>query len=523
MTHTSGQTLSSWPRAADPLFTSPLTQDLTADVCVVGAGLAGLTTAYLLLREGRSVVVLDKGPVGGGNTGRTTAQLSSALDDRYSELIRIHGEAKARLVAHSHSAAIDMIGGIAQEEGIDCDYERVSGYLFAASEDSKKLLDEELEAAHHVGLTRVAYVARPPLAGFGALPCLHFPDQGQFDPLKYLHGLARAIQARGGRIYTGTPVEAVQDGVQDGQPAQVRTRSGLSVTAEAVVVATNAPINDRVALHTKQAPYLSYVIAAEVPRGSVPRALYWDTEDPYHYVRLQTLPDSETTGAQTDTSEMDTELLLVGGEDHKTGQADDAEARYGRLEAWARERFPEMREVHYRWSGQVYETLDGLAFIGLNPGDSAVYVVTGDSGMGMTHSTIAGMIIRDLITDQENAWAAVYDPARKPLKAAGEFVKENANVAAQFTDLLTPGSGQAAEVAPGSGAVVGFGPAKHAVYRDDGGALHTRSAICPHLGCVVAWNSSEKTWDCPCHGSRFDAYGQVVNGPAHSDLAAVEE
>jgi glycine/D-amino acid oxidase-like deaminating enzyme/nitrite reductase/ring-hydroxylating ferredoxin subunit len=514
VTHTSGQALSSWPHATDPLFTSPLTQDLTADVCVVGAGLAGLTTAYLLLREGRSVVVLDKGPVGGGNTGRTTAQLSSALDDRYSELIRIHGEAKARLVAHSHSAAVDMIGAIAREEGIACDYERVSGYLFAANENAKQLLDEELEAAHRVGLSRVAYVARPPLAGFGALPCLHFPDQGQFHPLKYLHGLVRAIEARGGRIYTGTPV----DGVQDGQPVQVRTRSGLSVSAGAVVVATNSPINDRVVLHTKQAPYLSYVIAAEVPRGSVPRALYWDTEDPYHYVRLQTLESRETG-----TGETDTELLLVGGEDHKTGQADDAEARYGRLEAWARERFPAMREIRYRWSGQVYETLDGLAFIGLNPGDSAVYVVTGDSGMGMTHSTIAGMIIRDLVVGTKNAWAAVYDPAHKPLKAAGEFLKENTNVAAQYTDLLTPGSGQAAEIAPGSGAVVGFGPTKHAVYRDDGGALHTRSAICPHLGCVVAWNSSEKTWDCPCHGSRFDAYGQIVNGPAHSDLAAVEE
>jgi glycine/D-amino acid oxidase-like deaminating enzyme/nitrite reductase/ring-hydroxylating ferredoxin subunit len=517
MPHTSGQTLSSWPPAADPPSTAALTQDLTADVCIVGAGLAGLTTAYLLLREGRSVVVLDKGPVGGGNTGRTTAHLSNAFDDRYSELIRIHGEAKARLVAHSHSAAVDMIGAIAWEEGIDCDYERVSGYLFAASEDAKGLLDEELEAAHRAGLTEVAYLARPPLAGFEALPCLCFPDQGQFHPLKYLYGLARAIGARGGRIYTDTPV----DGVQDGQPAQVRTRSGFTVTAEAVVVATNSPINDRVALHTKQAPYLSYVIAAEIPQGSIPRALYWDTEDPYHYVRLQTVRLQTLEDAKPGTG--DTELLLVGGEDHKTGQADDAEARYGRLEAWARERFPEMREVRYRWSGQVYETLDGLALIGLNPSDRAVYVATGDSGMGMTHSTIAGMIIRDLITGQQNAWAAVYDPARKPLKAAGEFLKENTNVAAQYTDLLTPGAGEVADIALGSGAVVGYGPAKHAVYCDDGGALHARSAICTHLGCVVAWNSSEKTWDCPCHGSRFDAYGQVVNGPARSGLAAVEE
>ncbi len=502
-----GQTLSSWPQAKTLLETSELAHDLSTDVCIVGAGLAGLTTAYFLAREGREVVVLDKGPVGGGNTGRTTAQLSNAFDDRYSELVRIHGEQKARLAAHSHTAAIAMIESISREEGIDCNFERVSGYLFAPPGSSQRILDEELEAAHQVGLTQVERVARAPLAEFDTLPCLHFPDQGQFDPLAYLNGLVVAIQKRGGHIYTGTPVEDIEDG----QPARVRTRSGATVTAGAVVVATNSPINDRVALHTKQAPYLSYVVAARVPRGSVPRALYWDTEDPYHYVRVQTLDDS------------DTELLLVGGEDHKTGQADDDDARYGRLEVWARERFPSMGEVVYRWSGQVYETLDGLAYIGRNPGDEAVYVVTGDSGMGMTHSTVAGMLIRDLIVGKENAWALIYDPGRKPAKAAGEFAKENLNVAAQYTDLVTPGESTPDNIDPGAGAVVGFGPTKHAVYRDDSGTLHTHSAICPHLGCVVAWNSGEKTWDCPCHGSRFDAYGQVLNGPAKSDLAAVEK
>ncbi len=502
-----GQTLSSWPQAKTLLETSELAHDLTTDVCIVGAGLAGLTTAYLLAREGRAVVVLDKGPVGGGNTGRTTAQLSNAFDDRYSELVRIHGEQKARLAAHSHTAAIAMIESISREEGIDCNFERVSGYLFAPPGSSQRILDEELEAAHQVGLTQVERVARAPLAEFDTLPCLHFPDQGQFDPLAYLNGLVVAIQKRGGHIYTGTPVEDIEDG----QPARVRTRSGATVTAGAVVVATNSPINDRVALHTKQAPYLSYVVAARVPRGSVPRALYWDTEDPYHYVRVQTLEDNSS------------ELLLVGGEDHKTGQADDDDARYGRLEVWARERFPSMGEVVYRWSGQVYETLDGLAYIGRNPGDEAVYVVTGDSGMGMTHSTVAGMLIRDLIVGKENAWALIYDPGRKPAKAAGEFAKENLNVAAQYTDLVTPGESTPDNIDPGAGAVVGFGPTKHAVYRDDSGTLHTHSAICPHLGCVVAWNSGEKTWDCPCHGSRFDAYGQVLNGPAKSDLAAVEK
>lgn len=319
--------------------------------------------------------------------------------------------------------------------------------------------------------------------------------------MRYLRGLAHAFGARGGELYTETAVQTVEGGA----PAKVRTHSGLTVTAGAVVVATNAPIHDRVATHTKQAPYLSFVIAAEVPRGSVQRALYWDTEDPYHYVRLQSLDEA-------------TELLLVGGEDHKTGQADDAPARYGRLEAWARERFPKLGRVRYRWSGQVYETLDGLAFIGRSPGEENVYLVTGDSGMGMTHGSLAGVLLRDLILGRDNPWATLYDPARKPLKAGGAFLKENLNVAAQFLDLATPARGDAAALGPGEGAVVGFGPAKRAVYRDEAGVLHERSAICPHLGCVVAWNSAERTWDCPCHGSRFDAYGRVINGPAHRGL-----
>lgn len=240
------------------------------------------------------------------------------------------------------------------------------------------------------------------------------------------------------------------------------------------------------------------------------RALYWDTLDPYHYVRLQPMKDG---GGEYD-------LLLVGGEDHKTGQASNTEERHASLEEWARERFPAMQRVEFTWAGQVMEAMDGLAFIGRNPLDKDnVFIVTGDSGMGMTHGTIAGILLTDLISGKENPWAKLYDPSRKTIRAAGEFVKENLNVAAQYADWVTGGDVSSAdEIAKDDGAILRRGLTKLAVFRDDKGTLHECSAVCPHLGCIVAWNSSEKTWDCPCHGSRFDKLGKVIVGPANTDL-----
>jgi glycine/D-amino acid oxidase-like deaminating enzyme/nitrite reductase/ring-hydroxylating ferredoxin subunit len=485
-----------------------LAEDVNADVCVVGAGIAGMTTAYLLARQGQSVVVLDDGRVGGGMTERTTAHLVNALDERFFGIERLHGEKGARLAAESHSAAIDLIEAIVIEEKIACDFERLDGYLFVPPGESTEILDRELAAVHRAGLADVELVERAPLASFDTGPSLRFPRQGQFHPLKYLAGLARAIERDGGRIFTGMHAKKIEGGAT----ARIETSGGPVVTAGAVVVATNTPVNDLVAIHTKQAPYLTYVIGARTPRGSVARALYWDTPDPYHYVRLQSAGDAQA-GAY--------DVLIVGGEDHKTGQADDAEERYARLEAWTRERFPMIDLVKFRWSGQVMEPVDGLAFIGRNPLDADnVYIATGDSGNGMTHGTIAGILLRDLILGRENEWATLYDPARKTLRAAYEFAKENLNVAAQYGDWVTGGEvASAEEIAAGEGAVIRRGLAKVAVYRDERGALHERSAVCQHLGCIVKWNADEKTWDCPCHGSRYDPFGRVINGPAISDLA----
>jgi glycine/D-amino acid oxidase-like deaminating enzyme/nitrite reductase/ring-hydroxylating ferredoxin subunit len=500
----SSQHTSVWAATAQLPTFSPLTADTSADVCIVGAGISGLTTAYLLTQVGKSVVVLEDGAIGSGMTGVTTAHLVNALDDRFFTLERLHGERGARLAAESHTAAIDRIENIVARERINCDFSRLDGYLFRAPEHGDDFIDRELEAAHRAGLHHVSKVARAPLA-FDTGPCLRFPNQGQFHPLKYLAGVAQAIERGGGRIYAGTHATSLSGG----KDAAVETNSGV-VHAKHVVVATNSPVNNLVAIHTKQAPYMTYVIGAKVPRHAVTTALYWDTGDPYHYIRLHQLDATH-------------DLLIVGGEDHKSGQADDIEQRHPRLEQWTRERFPSVGEVAYVWAGQVMEPVDSLAFIGRNPLDREnVYTVTGDSGNGMTHGTIAGMLITDLILGRHNAWADLYDPGRMTLRATGEFAKEAVNMAAQYADHLTGGDvGAVDEIARDSGAVLRRGASKIAVYRDATGELHERSAVCPHLGCVVAWNPADKTWDCPCHGSRFDKFGTVINGPANVGLPRV--
>ena len=483
----------------------PLAENLYADVCIVGAGISGLTTAYALAKAGREVIVLDDGPVAGGMTQATTAHITNMHDDRYFEVEKLHGREGARLAAESHAAALERIEAIVRRERIDCDFARLDGFLFLAEGDSSATLERELAAAHRAGLAGVRRAERAPFGTWSTGPCLVFPDQGQFHPLKYLAGLAQAVERAGGRIHCHSHADHVEGGV----PGVVHVGRHV-VTGDAVVVATNVPINDRLAIHPKQAPYMTYVVAARVPRAAVPLALAWDTGDPYHYVRIHPLADAD--------------LLIVGGEDHKTGQAHDAGERHARLERWARERLPMMGPLEYAWAGQVMESVDDLGFIGRNPMDhDNIFVATGDSGMGLTHGTIAGLLITDLIFERRNPWTMLYDPSRVRVRAAAGIARENSNVALQYADWLTGGDVASADDIPREGgAVLRRGLEKIAVYRDASGALHERSAACTHLGCLVKWNPAEKTWDCPCHGSRYDPHGNVINGPANKPLALVQ-
>jgi len=504
----SGATRSLWTDGVELPPTGALSSSISADVCIVGAGIAGLTTAYLLSREGAKVVLIDDGTLCGGETGRTTAHLANEIDDSYQEIESLHGREGARLDADSHTAAIDLIERIVREERIDCDFIRLDGYLFNPVDGDAAFIDKELEAARRAGLSpeRLPHAPLP----FPTGACLRFPEQGKFHILKYLSGVVAAIQGNGSQLFTATKAIDFSD---DKSSARVRTENGSMIEARAVVIATNSPVNNLFVPHTKQMAYRTYAIGVRIPTGTVHEGLYWDTFDPYHYVRTQRL----STGSES-------EILIIGGEDHKTGQDDDPKEHFSALEAWTRKRFDHIEEIEYRWSGQVMEPNDYLAFIGRNPGDENIYIATGDSGMGMTHGTIAGILISDLIQGRENPWKELYDPSRKTLGALGQWTRENLNVAAQYSDWLSRGDAKSVQnVAPGEGAIVHENGKPVATYRQPDGRVHRCSAVCTHLACIVSWNDVEKTWDCPCHGSRFDVDGFVLNGPAIKPLKNLDD
>lgn len=502
MTVHHGESLSIWNDTFSMPSFKPLSKNITTDVCIIGGGIAGLTTAYLLMKEGRKVCVLEAYDLASGQSGRTTAHFSNALDDRFFNLERFHGEEGLRLIINSHSEAIRKVMSIVKREGIDCEMKEVSGYLFSLGDKHTDVLAREYEAAYQGGLVNVEPLPESPFPNVKIGECLHFPKQMQLHPVKYLNGLAKKIIEGGGQIFTNTHVSEVFGGKE----AFVKTDEKKTVFCQSIVVATNTPINDLFAIHTKQASYRTYVVGFKIPKETFPDILLWDTLDPYHYIRVEHLKDFD--------------VLIVGGEDHKTGQESDPKARYSLLEEWTRAHFPYVEEVLYRWSGQILEPVDGLAYLGRNPmDDDNVYVITGDSGNGMTHGTIGAMLITDQIMQRENIWEKVYSPSRISIRSATEYLKENLNTAAQYIEWLDPKfEGNLQNLASGEGMIFRKSGKMMAAYKTEDGDIEYMSAVCPHLAGIVSWNTAEKSWDCPCHGSRFDCHGAVIQGPAISGL-----
>jgi glycine/D-amino acid oxidase-like deaminating enzyme/nitrite reductase/ring-hydroxylating ferredoxin subunit len=499
----------------------------SVDVVIVGGGIAGLSTAYLLSKSGKQVVLFEDGYICSGETGRTTAHITHALDDRYYNLEKLHGKEGAHLAAESHTAAINLIESIVNEEKIDCDFKKLDGFLFLDSTDTKESLDKELEATHRAGIRSTEIISKVPNLSFDTGPCLLFPNQAQFHPLKYLKGVIEAILHYGGKIYTETHIQDILP------PYEIKTSDGYTVFAKNIVIATNAPIIDKVSkIYDKQQAYRTYVIGARIKKDKIPQALYWDTGNqnsenkvaPYHYVRIQ--HNSE------DNSKYD--ILIIGGEDHLTGNITndkDIQQRYTNLESWTKNRFP-IEDIEFRWSGQVLEPKDGIAFIGYNPGDEEkknVFIATGDSGNGITHGTIAGIILTDLILGKTNPWVSLYNPSRVPREKSNNSQssenkkKEENNNNKQESSSSSKNkdskkkqtSLQDLDFEQG----IVLEEEKIAAYKNFNNELHRYSAVCTHLGCTVTWNNSEKSFDCPCHGSRFSAFtGNAINGPANKEL-----
>lgn len=495
-----------WATSADFPEFPRLGENLDADVVVVGAGITGLTAAYLLAKAGKSVVVLERERCAMVDTGHTSAHLTMVTDTRIGELVDRFGRDHARAVWDAGLAAIATVDEIVRAHSIDAGFEWIDGYLHASldqqASDAAAGMREEARLACDLGFD-AEYLGAVPLVH---RPGIRFPNQARLHPRRYLAGVAEAFVALGGRIHEHTPAEEFCD-----DPRAVEA-VGHRVHCETVVLATHNPLVGLAGMvgatlfQTKLALYTSYVIAGRVPSGQVPDALWWDTADPYHYLRVE--------------PQRDCDLVVFGGADHKTGQEDDTSACYRRLEQRLTALVPRL-ELTHRWSGQVIETPDGLPYIGKSAEHQ--YLATGYAGNGLTFGTLAGLVISDAIMGRSNPWVDLFDPSRKALAhGLWDYLQENAD----YPYYMVRGRFAGAEtrsiraVRRGEGKIIERDGSKVAVYRDESGAVTLRSAICPHMGCVVAWNPAERTWDCPCHGSRFRPTGEVISGPAEAPLSA---
>ena len=497
-----------WATSATfPQF-AKLGDDLETDVVVVGGGITGLTAAYRLAQAGKRVVVLERDRCAMTDTGHTSAHLTMVTDARISELVKRFGRNHAQAVWDAGWAAIATIDEIVREHEIDAGFEWVDGYLHAplsgASNKEAERLQEDATLARDLGFD-AEYVDQVPLVN---RPGILFPEQARIHPRSYLAGVAKAFVALGGKIFEHSEADEFCT-----DPRGVKV-AGHMVRCEDFVIATHNPLVGVAGLagatlfQTKLALYTSYVVAGRVTKGVVPDALLWDTSDPYYFLRFE--------------PHRDYDVVIFGGEDHKTGQQDDTIDCYQRLEARLAEIIPQV-ELTHRWSGQVIETPDGLPYIGETAEHQ--YAATGYAGNGLTFGTLAALMMSDAILGRSNPWAELFDPSRKALtRGAWDYIKENVDYPYYLIRdrFAGPDTRSLRAVKRGEGKIIERNGAKVAAYRDRSGAVTLRSAVCTHMGCIVGWNTAERTWDCPCHGSRFTPGGEVISGPAEAPLSEVE-
>jgi glycine/D-amino acid oxidase-like deaminating enzyme/nitrite reductase/ring-hydroxylating ferredoxin subunit len=473
-------------------------------VAVIGAGIMGLTAATLLKRAGKTVAVIEAERIVRGATGYTTAKVTSGHGVIYSELTKTFGAEGARVYAESNQGAVERVARFVEEDGIDCDFERKTNYVYAASKEDVGLIEQEVDAAKRCGLD-VSFVEDTTLP-YDVAGALRLENQAQFHPRKYLLALAETIPGDGSHVFEQT--RALD--VDEGEPCEVKTDRG-TVHARHVIVATHLPFLDRGLFFAKTYAHRSYAVAAPIEEGKAPDGMFINSSTPTRSVR------SIRAGERV--------LLQVGGQGHKVGQEQDTPARYRQLERFLREHWPQAGPVEYRWSTQDYMSLDRVPYIGrLRRGSRRVTTATGFNKWGMTSGTVAAMILSDRILERENEWAPLFEAKRLKPRAAGKLFKEGASVGFHFiADRLSrPAEGSPERLGPGDGAILRVEGRRRAVYRDEAGELHVLSPVCQHLRCVVAWNPAERSWDCPCHGSRYTGEGRVIQGPTVMDLKRVD-
>ena len=503
----SDKSLSLWIDTTPSTKYPSLKGELTADVAIVGGGITGLTAAYLLAKAGQSVVLVEKGRIAMSETGHTTAHIIEATDADYRDLIKDHGEENARLNTEAIRASIALIRSLVEELDIDCGLTAVDGYLYTEEEADREYLQRQQEFLRQTGI-ETEWVEEVPLP-FATQGGVLYRNQYIFHIRQYLLAVADAAVKLGARIFENSLVDEIVNAENDGS-CVAKTAKG-SVRAPHMLLATHVPINDRKTIWAKMYETRTYVVAAPIKPGQITNALFWDTDYPYHYTRL----------AETDKGL----FLVVGGEDRDVGKEGNDESRYEALEEYCRSRFGVNKFTH-RWSGQINEPADALPFIGESSHGKNVWMSTGYSGTGMTYGTLSAMLFSDHALGRDNRYARLYDPGRMKVGSVLENVVTKARefpkrMIEKVTNLDVEAK-SAREVKEGEGKIVSSGGVKRAVARIDG-ELRSLDPACTHMGCTVAWNAAEKSWDCPCHGSRFDTRGQVLNGPATSPLAPAKK
>ncbi len=478
-------------------------EDSTYDVLIIGGGITGLTTALLAQEQGLKCILAEAHKIGFGSTGGTTSHINTMLDNNYSMIEEDFGLEVSKLVGQATKQSIEFIHACTQKYSIDCDFEYKTGYLYAQNDKEEKELTSIYEASKR---------AEVAVSDSGTIPvpipfqkAIAFHRQAQIHPVKYLHGLATEFLKQGGIILENT---FIKEHSKEGDTF-ISIADSRKIKSKQIVYATHIPPGLNI-LHMRCAPYRSYVLAVQLSDNAYPSDLAYDMKDPYHYFRSHTIDDVQ--------------YMIVGGDDHKTGHGNPQDS-YRSLEDYVRKHF-NIASIEYKWSSQFYESADGLPYIGKLPGaENGVYCATGFSGNGITYGAFSGILLSDLLLGKETPYEKIFSPFRiKPVAGFMDFVKENTDVAYHFIadrfsakDIDTFN-----EVKPGEGMIVEHGDKKLAVYRDESGKVFALSPVCTHAKCIVNWNNAEKSWDCPCHGGRFDVYGRVLNGPPSADLEKIE-